>query len=126
VSSSADAHRDRVTLTAARACPGEQVCEATSVGFPGGMCATRCGEGGPQAACGAIALLTPFNNCIARGEPFEVCVRANVRPADLRRCDFTHPCRDDYICARADQNHGTCIPPYFLFQMRVDGHPPAD
>ena len=79
VSSSADAHRDCVTLTAVRACPGEQVCEATSVGFPGGMCAARCGEGGPQAACGAIALLTPFNNCIARGRALRG-VRARQRP----------------------------------------------
>ncbi len=126
VSSNADAHRDRGTLTAARACPGEQVCEATAVGFPGGMCAARCGAGGPEAACGAIALLTPFNNCLARGEPFEACVRANVRPADLRRCDFAHPCRDDYVCARAAKDRGTCIPPYFLFQMRVDGHPAPD
>ena len=112
--------------TGARACADGQVCEATSVGFPGGMCAAACGAGGPEATCGSIALLTPFNNCIARGEPFEACVRANVRPADLRRCDFTHPCRDDYVCARAGKDLGTCIPPYFLFQMRVDGHPPAD
>lgn len=126
VSANADPRRDRVKLTAGRACSGEQVCEATSVGFPGGMCAASCGEGGPAAACGAIALLTPFNNCIARGEPFEACVRANVRPADLRGCDFKHPCRDDYVCARAGKDHGTCIPPYFLFQMRVDGHPAAD
>jgi hypothetical protein len=126
VSSNADAHRDRRTPGATRACAADQVCEATSVGFPGGMCAARCGEGGPQGACGAIALLTPFNNCVARGEPFEACVRANVRPAELRGCDFKHPCRDDYVCTRGEKGRGTCIPPYFLFQMRVDGHPAAD
>jgi hypothetical protein len=126
VSSNADSHRDRVTRTGGRACPADQVCEASSVGFPGGMCAASCGRGGSAAACGAIALLTPFNNCVARGEPFEACVRANVRPADLRGCDFKHPCRDDYVCARAGKDHGTCIPPYFLFQMRVDGHPAGD
>jgi hypothetical protein len=126
VSPSADPHRDRFTRGTGRACPGDQVCEATGVGIPGGMCAATCGRGGAAGACGAIALLTPFNNCIARGEPFESCVLANVRPADLRRCDFTHPCRDDYVCTRAAKNLGTCIPPYFLFQMRVDGHPAGD
>lgn len=30
--------------------------------------------------------------------------------------------RDDYICARTPDGNGACIPPYFLFQLRVDGH----
>jgi hypothetical protein len=126
VTANADAHRDRLSRAAARACAGGQICEATSVGFPGGMCAAACGQGGPAGACGSIALLTPFNNCVARGEPFEACVRANVRSAELRGCDFKHPCRDDYVCTRGEKGRGTCIPPYFLFQMRVDGHPAAD
>ena len=32
---------------------------------------------------------------------------------------------DDFICAQAEgqpEGRGACIPPYFLFQMRVDGH----
>ena len=41
-------------------------------------------------------------------------------------------CRDDYVCAQvaqpsgplfASDSGGACMPPYFLFQMRVDGHP---
>jgi hypothetical protein len=52
----------------------------------------------------------------------------------LKGCDANEPCRDDYICARTaaghsaskdarERAHGACIPPYFLFQLRVDGHP---
>ena len=44
-------------------------------------------------------------------------------PAALRACDVDSPCRDDYICARSGSERGVCLPPYFLFQLRVDGHP---
>ena len=43
--------------------------------------------------------------------------------AGLRACDAATPCRDDYLCVRLDAGRGACIPPYFVFQMRVDGHP---
>ncbi len=41
--------------------------------------------------------------------------------AGLRACDDQNPCRDDYVCARAAHG-GACLPPYFVFQLRVDGH----
>jgi len=38
--------------------------------------------------------------------------------------DQKTPCRDDYICAESFvPERGVCVPPYFLFQFRVDGHP---
>jgi hypothetical protein len=43
----------------------------------------------------------------------------------MRGCGEAAPCRDDYICARTPAGGGACVPPYFLFQLRVDGHPPA-
>jgi len=76
----------------------------------------------PQATCGGIALLTEFNACLAAQIPFERCVAAHTRPGALRACDFHHPCRDDYVCARGASS-GMCIPPYFTFQLRIDGHP---
>src|SRR5690606_2167971 len=72
--------------------------------------------------CGAIAVLDPFNACLARNEPFSHCLTTHVRPAGLRRCSASSPCRDDYLCA-GEEGGGVCVPPYFLFQMRVDGHP---
>jgi hypothetical protein len=118
IAADADSHRDRARLGPERACPG--VCEATRVGFPSGMCADSCGAAG--STCGAIAILTPFNNCLAQGRPFVECAQ-HARPAGLRGCDADHPCRDDYLCARTAEGKGACLPPYFVLQMRVDGHP---
>lgn len=115
-----DAQRDGVEPAAARACP--HVCEATRVGFPGGMCASSCSALPGDAACGGIAVLTPFNDCLARQRPFAECAREHVRPAGLRACSDRAPCRDDYVCARNHEG-GVCLPPYFVFQLRVDGHP---
>lgn len=45
----------------------------------------------------------------------------------VRACNVDMPCRDDYVClATADTKktgRGACLPPYFLFQFRIDGHP---
>jgi hypothetical protein len=122
ISASANAKRDRVRLDARVACANDRVCEANSVGFPNGMCAGSCDALPEGARCGGIPLLTEFNGCLARGVSFERCIRDNTRPGALRACGFHTPCRDDYVCARAG-DAGVCMPPYFLFQLRVDGHP---
>lgn len=115
-------------MTSAKQNPCEAgVCEAGGVGFPDGLCAVSCDSGDPQTACGAIAILQDFNACLARNDPFADCLANNVRPRGLRACGADHPCRDDYLCSRGADGKNTCIPPYFLFQMRVDGHPnPTD
>jgi hypothetical protein len=118
VSQSSSATRDRVQGVVAEECAG-MVCNRSAVGFPGGMCTASCGSTG--AACGSIAILDSFNACLARGESFSSCIRGNVQPAGLRGCDTEHPCRDDYVCARGGSG-GVCLPPYFVFQLRVDGH----
>jgi hypothetical protein len=117
----ADPRRDRVASITHRAC-GRGVCNVNAVGFPGGMCTETCERLSPGTACGAIAVLDPFNACVARGQSFLECLANHVRPAGLRACSASEPCRDDYICAGAPSG-GACIPPYFLFQLRVDGHP---
>lgn len=119
-----DPHRDRVVAPRARPCPDAAVCNQNSVGFPGGMCTAGCDAGDGGTVCGKIAILRGFNDCLARREPFARCLADNATPAALRACDASTPCRDDYLCARAaSPGKGACIPPYFLFQMRVDGHP---
>lgn len=110
--------RDRVQKLGVESC-GRMICNRSSVGFPAGMCTANCGA--PAATCGAIAILDPFNACLARGDSFLSCVRGNVREAGLRACDDHHPCRDDYVCTRTERG-GACLPPYFVFQLRVDGH----
>jgi hypothetical protein len=118
VTPSPNPHRDRATRATLEDCP-RMLCNRSSVGFPGGMCTASCGASG--SACGSIAVLDSFNACLARGESFLSCIRGNVSPAGLRSCSAEAPCRDDYVCARAAQG-GVCLPPYFVFQLRVDGH----
>jgi len=119
----ADPHRDRVTSVRSIACDRGAVCNSNGVGFPQGMCTLGCMGLEPDESCGAIVALHPFNLCVGRGRPFPECVRDNAHPAGMRRCGPDRPCRDDYICARAaNDTEGACLPPYFLFQLRVDGH----
>jgi hypothetical protein len=91
------------------------------------MCTESCDALSPSSACGAIAVLEPFNACVARGEPFFDCLKNHANSAGLRACDRKRACRDDYVCVRTagsgESASGACIPPYFLFQLRVDGHP---
>jgi hypothetical protein len=115
---------DRVKAPRTLPCGESSVCENIGVGFPGGMCAASCDGLAAGETCGAIALLTPFNNCLARGGAFEECAK-NARPAGLAACGPDAPCRPDYLCARTPDGAGACLPPYFVLQMRVDGHPPS-
>jgi hypothetical protein len=114
-------HRDSVRLSPKRACTGG-VCQVNAVGFPGGMCSGACSDLPDTATCGGIALLDPFNACVARKQPFTSCLTEHTRPGALRKCSATEACRDDYVCARLPSGEGGCLPPYFLFQLRIDGH----
>jgi hypothetical protein len=122
-----DPHRDRLVEQRERSCGSSAVCESAAVGFPAGMCSGACSGLRPGETCGTIAILQGFNDCLAARKPFAQCLRDNVRPAALKACSESEPCRDDFICARTPQGEGACIPPYFLFQLRLDGHPtPGD
>ncbi|WP_232375747.1 hypothetical protein [Mesorhizobium comanense] len=104
--------------------------EQKTGGFPGGMLRKATCEGLPEeASCGRLAK-TGFNDCIASGKDHKFCTKEFTKTAGLRACDKAHPCREDYICTagyddlpEAKPGEGTCIPPYFIFQFRVDGHP---
>lgn len=123
LSQTANASRDVVSNMQRQSCGAGRVCERNGVGFPDGLCAGGCGNLGEHGTCGGIPLLVGFNQCLAGGVPFESCILDNLRPGVLRRCDATHACRDDYVCATTPKGAGGCMPPYFLFQLRVDGHP---
>lgn len=118
-----DPAKDKVLESSSLSCGSGGVCYSNYGGFPEGMCGIACETPDADAACGAIAILKDFNGCLAKGGLFTKCVEENVDPLGLRRCDDASPCRDDYLCVRTKKGEGTCIPPYFLFQMRVDGHP---
>jgi hypothetical protein len=118
----ADSRRDRIVDAERMACDRGGVCQSNRVGFPGGMCSVACGDAAEHEVCGLIPALQAFNTCIGRRRPFDGCIVDNASPAGMRACDHDHPCRDDYICARSSSDRGVCMPPYFLFQLRVDGH----
>lgn len=120
---SSDPLTDRVTRLESSSCPG--ACNDNRVGFPGGACVASCASLGEGEVCGAIPRLTGFNDCLARsrGSSFEQCILDNATASAVQACDEARPCRDDYICARTREGKGACMPPYFLFQLRVDGHP---
>ena len=118
-----EGHRDRVRGASQTACDAGAVCNVNRMGFPTGMCTKRCGGLSEGEACGPIVDFTTFNNCVGRRQPFPKCIEAAAHPVGLRACDEAHRCRDDYVCAKsAYGDEGVCLPPYFLFQLRVDGH----
>jgi len=126
ITQSANPWLDRAEKLPRIVCEGARsVCEKTSVGFPGGMCSGPCDPLDKNSTCGGIAILSDFNQCLAANKPFGECLSKHTRPGNLRSCSAQQPCRDDFICAQAEgqpEGRGACIPPYFLFQMRVDGH----
>jgi len=75
-----------------------------------------------------------FDQCAASAN-FQACIGDSVRPAPRQACDEDHPCREDYMCQRLEPLEGNkavsttpttkgfCNPTYFIFQMRLDGHP---
>ena len=77
-----------------------------------------------EASCGPLPASRPgFNSCVGR-KNFGDCLKEYAIGVGLRGCDQKNPCRDDYICGQSlEANRGSCVPPYFLFQFRVDGHP---
>ena len=124
IAASANPAYDRAQRLPGPGCSaGSPVCEATAVGFPEGMCSGGCTPG--QPGCGQIAVLDAFNRCLAQKRPFAQCLQ-HTRPGQLQQCSATQACRGDYLCAQpaaGANGEGLCMPPYFLFQMRVDGHP---
>lgn len=113
-------------------------------GFPEGTCRAPCtkmGELSPDKStiCGGIpsggGKYGGINKCLFELKmPFMVCLEDDARPSLIRACGANAPCRDDYVCARvlpkkngvelpeSDPSMGACMPPYFVFQGRVDGH----
>ncbi len=119
----ANPHADRVTGATQSSCREGAVCNRNKVGFPQGMCTATCDNLQAGERCGAIVDLRTFNLCIGQKKPFPGCITDTAHKAGMGACGPDVPCRDDYICARSpNAEGGVCIPPYFLFQMRVDGH----
>jgi hypothetical protein len=99
--------------------------KSSTGGFLNGSIRTKeCQNLPPEGVCGPLpAARSGFNSCLG-GNNFLKCIKDFSVGVGLRGCDAENPCRDDYICTESyDKNRGACVPPYFLFQFRVDGHP---
>ncbi|POR56499.1 hypothetical protein [Bosea psychrotolerans] len=117
-------------------------CRPAKIGVPGGMAYRQCNAadknfagftGGrtPDEICG-LAGGKAFDDCVATNN-FDACLAQSVTRGNRGTCSATRFCREDYMCqampddvpGAADRvkDYGFCSPTYFLFQMRIDGHP---
>lgn len=95
---------------------------------------TTCGtEGGASIFPGKKYRDNAFGDCVVmlgdQKTSFKSCLSSNkfTHDSSLRTCSVLKPCRDDYVCVSTknslETKTGACLPPYFLFQFRTDGHP---
>jgi hypothetical protein len=114
--------------------PKDQPGAYQSGGFFGGLYkASSCK---PNAAAGTVCTSEAgqlFSKCVGMLDDgvtsFVPCLSLaeTTRKSTVRSCNLDRPCRDDYVCLATPDTLktglGACLPPYFLFQFRIDGHP---
>jgi hypothetical protein len=105
-------------------CAEGYACRMPVAGFPSGMCTSPCEAiGSPGEICGPTAG-AGFGDCLSGKSTFRTCIDRHRELKSRGRCNADRSCRNDYICARTGEGEdGACVPAYFLFQLRVDGHP---
>ncbi|MBK6694376.1 MAG: hypothetical protein IPG50_19540 [Myxococcales bacterium] len=112
-------------------------CRPASIGVPGGLCTRLCASGNTpfdkdNELC-AYAGGKEFDECAGKND-FSTCLAGAIKAGLREACDESAPCREDYICQRfikarktppeaPASGKGYCVPTYFLFQVRADGHP---
>ncbi len=124
-------------------------CRPTRIGVPLGRTYRSCradergleqvrGErGGMKPELCAVVGGSAFDRCVEKD--FHACLEQIVGRGMVASCSLDQPCREDSICqalphqldavpsqagrALAEAGIGFCTPTYFLFQMRLDGHP---
>jgi hypothetical protein len=106
---------------------GKDSCSPNHYGFPGGMCSDACttlGRVRDGFVCADLPASGYETDCFPQRIPIEKCLETHFARRIVRGCDPKNPCRDDYACARVPglpPTEGACVPPYFVFQARVDG-----
>jgi hypothetical protein len=127
------ANGDQIIADPPEVCEGPTLatilCAPNSYGFPLGFCTEACAQPGTRwgpSVCARMLLSGYENICFPLKEPIEDCVQKQglVQDVTTRACSADTPCRDDYGCLRypgSAPGTGACVPPYFLFDFRVDG-----
>ena len=106
-----------------------QECTPNWFGFAGGHCSVPCSVLGGRTRDGhSVCVDLPASgyeaDCFRLPIPIEECLPKRSLRRGVRWCDAQNACRDDYACARVPglpPDQGACVPPYFVFQTRVDG-----
>lgn len=117
-------------------------CRPAKIGVPAGMAYRQCTPADrifagfangkvPEEICG-LAGGKAFDDCVATNR-FDDCLAKAVTRGNRGTCSATSFCREDYMCQAIPEDvpgatttvkdYGFCSPTYFLFQMRIDGHP---
>lgn len=117
-------------------------CRPAKIGVPAGMAYRQCTPADrtfagfangkvPDEICG-LAGGKAFDDCVATNR-FDDCLSKAVTRGNRGTCSATSFCREDYMCQAIPddvpgatttvKDYGFCSPTYFLFQMRIDGHP---
>ncbi|HEY8564750.1 MAG TPA: hypothetical protein VIL65_04565 [Beijerinckiaceae bacterium] len=117
-------------------------CRPARIGVPGGLAYRQCGpddrafkafaDGARPAEICGMAGGKSFDACVASGD-FATCMAGSVARGMRPTCGRDTFCREDYLCQslpeglegadKLPSDVGYCSPTYFVFQMRVDGHP---
>ena len=125
----------------------EYNCRPTRIGVPLGRTYRKCTsaerkfegfsfERPPREIC-AVVGGSRFDSCVEKD--FHQCIDSIVARGMVDSCSRDSFCREDYICqalpyqlngidtAKGKEIHdagiGFCTPTYFVFQLRLDGHP---
>lgn len=115
-------HRDLVAGNALVACGEGRACARNVSGFAWGSCTGACSD--VDGACADFLDVDGFQACLRQGRPGSECARGAVFGLGVASCDVDTPCRQDYVCLRSPREHvGACVPPYFVYQLRLDGYP---
>lgn len=124
-------------------------CRPTVIGVPLGRTYRRCtaeertletvrdGQGGLSPDICAVVGGSRFDRCVE--QDFHACLEQIVGRGMVATCSADVACREDMICqaipwqlqgvpaaageALSEAGVGFCTPTYFLFQLRLDGHP---
>jgi hypothetical protein len=116
--------RDLVAGMKKLACDDRQYCHDNRSGFPLGACEAACNSSALGSTCADFLDADAFQNCLRSKKTFEACAKEHVYGTGLRACDADEPCRQDYVCVRSrTPGVGACVPPYFVYQLRLDGYP---
>ncbi|QCK87733.1 hypothetical protein E8L99_19225 [Phreatobacter aquaticus] len=146
--SAAQPWRDRFTVTAqlnSRATAinfRDHTCRPPVGGAPAGLAYRKCtdedrrfsgfrpGQPAPNEICG-FAGGRAFDICVASND-FASCLGDSIVRGMRATCSAERMCREDFMCQALPADLpdvgkvaglGYCSPTYFLFQMRLDGHP---